>query len=253
MLAWHGIFTAVGIFFGVWLPVRLVRSRIGEDTAYAVATWGVVGGVVGARLFHVVDCWSACGYDQHPLQILAIWTGGIAIWGAAIGGVVGGFVVALRRAVPIGFVADAAAPGIGLGMAIGRIGDIINGEHHAIACSGLPWCVRYTHPDTLGQTDVVHPAVLYDMLWVLAGVALALWLRRRFAGRPPEGRIFWLFALWYAVGRFAEGFIRVGEPNGPFGLRQDQAVAVLVIAAAVPVLVALAGRARRFRAAVASP
>src|SRR5438128_9294671 len=123
-LAWHGIFTAVGIFFGVGLALRLVRPRIPDPVATSIATWGVVGGIAGARVVHVIDQWSY--YAAHPEQILAIWTGGIAIWGAAFGGVLGGLVVGIRNRVPIGYGADAAAPGIPLGFAIGRIGDIIN-------------------------------------------------------------------------------------------------------------------------------
>src|SRR6184192_1415511 len=143
-LAWHGIFTAVGIFFGVALPIRLLRGRVREDDAYAVAWWGVIGGIVGARVVHVIDQFSY--YAAHP--------------------------------------------GISLGFAIGRIGDIINGEHHAVACTpsqGL--CVGYTHPDTLGQLGPVHLVVAYDMTWDLVGVALTLWLRRAAAGRWPDGAV----------------------------------------------------------------
>ena len=247
-LAWHGVFTAVGIAFGVWLSVKLVMERVTEEDATAVATWGVVGGIVGARLVHVLDCWTGCvgvpgGYSQHLDQILYIWTGGIAVWGAAFGGVLGGLVVALRRGtVPIGFGADADAPGIALGFALGRIGDVINGEHHATACTPpLGLCVGYTHPATLGQPGPVHLAVGYDMAWNAASVAAALLLRGR---DVPEGLIFWLAAFWYALGRFLLGFLRVGEPTYAFGLREDQAIAVLVFAAAVPMIVRLRPRPR---------
>jgi len=113
-VAWHGIFTAVGIFFGVWLPVRILRGRVSEDAIYALATPAVIGGIVGARLFHVIDCWSLCGYDTNPLLIPQIWTGGIAIMGAVIVGALTGYVIAVRRGdIPIGGTADAAAAGIG--------------------------------------------------------------------------------------------------------------------------------------------
>ena len=245
-LAWHGIFTAVGIFGGVWLAIRLVRARVSEDDATAVATWGVIGGIAGARLLHVVDQWSY--YAQHPEQVLFIWTGGIAVWGAAIGGVLGGLVVALRRHLPIGYLADAAAPSIALGFAIGRIGDVINGEHHATACTPpLGICVGYTHPDTLGQPGPVHLVVGYDMLWNLASVAGALLLRGR---RLPEGLIFWLAAAWYGLGRLLLGFLREGDPLSIFDLRQDQLIALVVLAAALPMIVRLLGF-RRAQPAIA--
>jgi phosphatidylglycerol:prolipoprotein diacylglycerol transferase len=252
-LAWHGIFTAVGIFFGVWLPVRLLRGRVSEDAAYSVATWGVVGGILGARLFHVADQWSY--YSQHLEQIPMIWTGGIAVWGAAIGGVLGGLIAALRRGdVPIGGAADAAAPGIGLGFAIGRIGDIINGEHLAIPCrDAIGICVAYTHPATLGQgpnvgqgrefsgaawEGPVHLVVAYEMVWNLVGVALAVLLRRPLAN-APEGRIFWLWMIWYAVARLWFGTMRIGDPIAQAGLRQDQLVGVLTLVVAIPALALL--------------
>ena len=151
-LAWHGIFTAVGIFFGVALPIRLLRGRVREDDAYTVAWWGVIGGIVGARVVHVIDQFSY--YAAHPELILAIWTGGIAIWGAAIGGVIGGYIPAIRRGVPIGYAADAAALAPRAVLAPlcvlagehelrGRLGDSFGGHGHLLAgvrpdrCTGV--------------------------------------------------------------------------------------------------------------------
>jgi phosphatidylglycerol:prolipoprotein diacylglycerol transferase len=224
--------------------VRLLRGRVSEDAAYSVATWGVVGGIIGARLFHVADRWDF--YSRHLEQIPMIWTGGIAVWGAAIGGAIGGLIAALRRRdVPIGGAADAAAPGIGLGFAIGRIGDIINGEHHATPCDGLGICVGYTHPATLGQgpgrpgwEGPVHLVVAYEMAWNLLGVALAVLLRRPLSGQP-EGRIFWLWMIWYAVARLWFGSMRIGDPIAQAGLRQDQVVGVLTLLVAIPALALL--------------
>jgi len=236
-LAWHGIFTAVGIFFGAALALRLIRDRVSEDDGYAVATWGVVGGILGARVVHVID--HLPFYLEHPEQIPQIWTGGIAIWGAAIGGVLGGFIVAVRRGVPIGYGADAAAPGISLGFAIGRIGDIINGEHHAVPCEapyGL--CVGYTYdgPGYLGQPGPVHLVVGYDLVWNLIGMALALALRGR---GLRDGLIFWLAAAWYGIGRLLLGFLRINDPTYVFGLREDQVIALFVLAGAIPMIIRL--------------
>ena len=249
-ISWHGIFTAVGIFFGVALPIRMLRGRVSEDDAYAIATWGVVGGIIGARLLHVLDRLDF--YLREPLQIFAIWTGGIAVWGAVIGGVLSGYFIALRRKVAIGTTADAAAAGIGLGLAIGRIGDIINGEHHATDCvSGI--CVGYTHPDTLGQPGPVHLAIGYEMIYVLAAVALALWLfvrrDRDAAGTGlwralPPGTIFWIWAFLYGLGRFVISFLRIADPTSFFGLRQDQLVGLAAMLVALPVLGYLLARKR---------
>jgi phosphatidylglycerol:prolipoprotein diacylglycerol transferase len=261
-LAWHGIFTAVGIFFGAWLSIRLARQvGVDEADASAIATWGVVGGIIGARLFHVFDCWTGCtgiigGYSAHPELIPQIWTGGIAVWGGAIGGILGGLIAALRRGtIPIGATADTAAPGISLGFAIGRLGDIINGEHHATSCQApLGTCVEFTNPQTLGQgtqfpvgdpryvPDPVHLVVGYDMAWNVLGVVWTLLLRGR---GLPNGLIFWLWMAWYAVGRFFLGYLRVGDPNYAFALREDQVTAFFVLAAAIPMIVRLWPRGPR--------
>ena len=261
-LAWHGIFTAVGIFFGVWLATKLARERgVDEADAAAIATWGVVCGIIGARVVHVFDCWTGCtgivgGYSAHPELIPQIWTGGIAVWGAAIGGVLGGLIAALRRGtIPIGATADAAAPGISLGFAVGRIGDIINGEHHALSCQApLGICVEFTNPQTLGQgpqflpgdprfsPDPVHLVVGYDMAWNALAVVWLVLLRGR---GLPDGLLFWLWMAWYAVGRFLLGYLRVGDPNYAFALREDQVIGFFVLAAAIPMIVRLwPGRSR---------
>ena len=258
-VSWHGIFTAVGIFFGVALPVRIVRSRVTEDDAYAIATWGVVGGIIGARLLHVLDRFDY--YSREPLQILAIWTGGIAVWGAVIGGAIAGYLVALRRHVPIGWTADAAVSGLGLGLAIGRIGDIINGEHHATECQ-VGICVGYTHPETLGQPGPVHLAVAYEMVYVLLTVALVLWLFRRRDASPngssirralPLGTIFWAWAFLYGLGRLAISSLRIADPTSFLGLRQDQLVGLGAMLVAVAMLLFLYTRRRTGVAASAAP
>jgi len=223
---------------------------VGDADAYAVAIAGVLGGLVGSRVFHVIDAWSY--YAAHPEQIVAVWNGGAAVTGGIVVGIVGGFAMARARELPIAHVLDRGVAGLALGMAIGRIGDVINGEHHAIACDGGPGiCVAYTHPDTLGQGPLltgsryspgpVHLAVGYDLVWDALSVVVALWLRRR---GLPDGTVFWIWALQYAVGRFVLGFFRVGDPTHVFGLRQDQVIALLVMAAALPMLARLTSRAR---------
>ncbi|HEX2172528.1 MAG TPA: prolipoprotein diacylglyceryl transferase, partial [Dehalococcoidia bacterium] len=229
VLTWHGVFSAIGLAAGIWSAAFLgKRQGLAEDDIYGTALWGVVGAIIGARLFHVID--SLPYYAQNPGQAFLINEGGIAIFGAVVGGPIGGAIYARWRRLPIGKLADLGALGLILGQAIGRIGDIINGEHYAVP-TDLPFGVRYVHPNSLDQRgEVVHLAVGYEMILdlIIFGILLGLW--RRLGG---DGRLFWIYLALYSIARFFLSFLRL-DTIVAFGLRQAQLVAVAsVIVSAV--------------------
>ena len=128
VLSWHGFLSVVAVIVAVYLVGRWApKNGIDPDDVYSIATWAILGGIIGARLVHVVDDLSY--YTNNPVQIFAVWKGGIAIWGAVLGGFAGGWIYASIRSFPKARIADLAAPALAFGMGIGRIGDIINGEH----------------------------------------------------------------------------------------------------------------------------
>ncbi|GIW08935.1 MAG: prolipoprotein diacylglyceryl transferase [Dehalococcoidia bacterium] len=227
-ITWHGFFSAVGLFIGVWVAARLAPSvGMTSDDVYNGAPWAVLGGIIGARLFHVVDRWDY--YSQNPAQIIMITEGGIAIYGAVVGGILAGYLYARYAKLPVPWFADAAAIGLILGQGIGRIGDIINGEHWGRPAD-VPWAVVYTHPQTLGQIGVpVHLAVGYEMVLDLAlfGLLLALWRKL------PGGVIFWLYLGLYSAIRLVTGFYRI-DTIWAFGLSQQQLLGILGIIVAIP-------------------
>ena len=232
VLTWHGVFSALGLAAGIWIAAYLGRRQgLREDDIYGTALWGVLGAIVGARLFHVID---ALGYYlSNPLQILLINEGGIAIFGAIIGGPIAGVLYAWPRRLPVGKLADLGGIGLILGQAIGRIGDIINGEHHAIE-TDLPFGVMYVHPNTLGEPGkVVHLAVGYEMILdlIIFGVLLRLW--RRVGG---DGRLFWIYLGLYSIARFFLSFLRT-DPPVVLGMPQAQ---VISVASLIVSMVALA-------------
>ncbi len=256
-ITWHGFFTAVGTVVGIWLAVRLAKKAgFTEDDTVSVAMWGVVGAIVGARLFHVVDQWDY--YARDPLAIIRINEGGIAIYGAIVGGVLAGAIYGWRRGLNVPRLADVASLPLILGMAIGRVGDVINGEHRGIPAEGFPLAVTYAHPDTLGEIGVpVHLAVGYELLLDLAIFALLLWLVRGVTrGRdgklawswqpryPRDGMVFWTYLGTYAVGRFFVQFYRVDTPFA-LGFSQAQLLSVVAAMAAVWMLVYQLSRAGR--------
>jgi phosphatidylglycerol:prolipoprotein diacylglycerol transferase len=223
---------------GSIVSFRAARYLVRDDRIYPFAIAVVIGGLIGARVAHVLDNWNV--YAPRPLDVLAFWNGGIGTTGAPIGSSISGYLAARRLRLPMGFMFDIAVIGIALGEAIGRIGDVINGEHHAVACSGLPWCVRYTHPATLGQIDYVHPVAAYDGVVMLGIFAALLWYWRRVRGRTPEGRVYFAYLLLFGGFRFFTSFLRL-DPLFLDGLQEAQLLGlVYAIAGAVmlPVLTA---------------
>ena len=257
ILSWHGVMTFVAVAFAVFLVARWGgREGMNVDSIYSVAVWAIIGGVIGARVLHVIDFWDEV-YRHDLSRVFTVWSGGIAIYGAILGGFAGGALYIMirnsdwflnmwekffpfmgdahRANLPgIGRLADLTAPALLLAMAIGRVGDIINGEHFA-KLSDLPWAVIYTHPNSPGYlSPPIHPAVAYELIFDLLLFA-AIWpLRDRLR---PRGMFFALFLGTYSIGRFFLSFLRV-ETNEYFGaLNEAQVVAIIVVIITVPLLV----------------
>ena len=257
ILSWHGVFTFLAVAAAVYLVVRWgTRNGMVADVLYSAAMWAIIGGVIGARVLHVIDFWGEV-YQHDFVRIFQVWQGGIAIFGAISGGFVGGslylmirnsnwFLALWRPFSPvfgqpqkadlpsIGRLADVTAPALLVAMAIGRIGDIINGEHFAELTS-LPWGVVYTHPDSPGLGRAAsHPAVAYELLFDVVLLA-ALWpFRNRLR---PNGMFFALYAATYSIGRFFLSFLRVEFNIYFLGLNEAQVVALIVIVITVPLLI----------------
>jgi phosphatidylglycerol:prolipoprotein diacylglycerol transferase len=245
MITWHGFFTAVGVLAGIWLATRFAVERgFTEDDIMSIALWCVVGGIVGARLFHVVDAWDY--YAADPLAILRVNEGGLAIWGTIVGGPIGGAIYAWRNNLSIPRLLDICGNALICGMAIGRLGDVVNGEHHG-SVSTMPWSVMYTNPQTLGEPGVaVHLAVGYELLWDMLIFAVCTWLlyKRIF---PRDSMVFTSMIALYSLGRVFVQFFRLDAPF-IFGLSQAQFLSFMVGAIAVWVLVFQWTRAMRARA-----
>ncbi len=257
VLSWHGLMTFVAVATAVFLVARWGRQEgMIVDSIYSVSVWAIIGGVVGARVLHVIDFWDEV-YKDDLASIFTVWSGGIAIYGAILGGFAGGalyiiirnsdwFLAMWEKIFPfmgephranlpgIGRLADITAPALLIAMAIGRIGDVINGEHFS-KVTDLPWGVIYTHSNSPGiLRPPTHPAVAYELLFDLVLLA-AIWpLRDRLR---PHGMFFALYLGTYSIGRFFLSFLRE-EFNEYFGvLNEAQVVAIIVVAITVPLLV----------------
>lgn len=236
-VTWHGVFTAIGIVAGVWLAVRVASSpRIGldADTGFTIGMIVVASGLVGARLLYVIENYGDNSNIDSFIDIFRITEGGISIWGAMIGGALGGWAYGLKNKLPSAALADAAAFGMLLGLAIGRIGDIINGEHFAKA-TDLPWGVYYTNVNSPAFfRDPSHPAVAYEMIGdlVILGIIALMWNRVQ----PKSGVIFCTAFILYAIMRFFVSFLRIDSEEPFLGLSVPQVVSIGVIIVATPLL-----------------
>ncbi len=249
-LGWHGIFSMLALFAGVWVGLQRARQLgLDTDTMASGLGWVIFGAVIGARLFHVLD--HIPYYVQHPLEIPAVWQGGIAVYGGFVGGVLAGAVAAWKLGLPVWLSLDAAAPGMLIGQAIGRIGCFVNGDAWG-APTGCPCGVVYWHEHALLPVDLLgvptHPYPLYEIAGVAVLLAL-LWATRGRMTRP--GTMFLLTTLGYGVIRFGLTFVRQ-ETVIVFGLQEAQIIALLTGAIALAILAGRATLANRRASALSS-
>jgi prolipoprotein diacylglyceryl transferase len=239
LITWHGLFTAVAILVGVQLALRIARSTgYDEDDAYTLALIAVPSGIIGARLLFVIE--NADAVDSFR-DIIAINEGGISIWGGILGGILGPLLFSIWRGWRIALPLDITAVALIVGMAIGRLGDLVNGEHLAKA-TDLPWGVFYSHPNSaaFAHSNMVgphHPATTYELLGdlVIFGVLAALFFGP-FARR--RGLVFLTFLISYSVMRFFLTYLRLDSAETLGGLlRVPQLVSVAVVLGAVAVLI----------------
>jgi phosphatidylglycerol:prolipoprotein diacylglycerol transferase len=236
-LHWFGIFLALALLAAGWASSReFARKRLDPQVAWDGVIWGALGGLAGARLWVIVETWPA--FLDAPLRFL---TGsGLAWYGGFVGGAVAITVLWRLRAIPWLVGADALAPALALGHAIGRIGCQVAGDGDWGTETTLPWGMAYPHA-VVGWDKppgvVVHPTPIYEMLAYLAVFAW-LWRARR---EPwPNGRAFGTYLLWAGLARFAIEFVRI-NPRVILGMSVAQ-VASLVMAG---VGVALLAHSRR--------
>jgi prolipoprotein diacylglyceryl transferase len=218
---WYGVMLLLGIAGCLWLTGRRWVSWGGDwDLIFRVALWGVVAGVVGARLYHDITSWNQDpAIHAHWWGFAAVWDGGLGIWGAIPAGVAVGALVVRRSGNSVRLMMDAVAPGLLLAQGIGRWGNYWNQELYGRPTS-LPWKLRIdaAHQTGIqakyrstGQFGYYHPTFLYEFAWDSIGVGVLLWIDRRFALRRPA--LFALYVAWYTTFRTFEEILRIDPSN----------------------------------------
>ena len=222
----YGVMLLAGIAGCIWLTGRRwVRWGGDWDLVYRVALWGVIAGIVGARLYHDVTSWNQDpAIHAHWWGFAAVWEGGLGIWGAIPAGAAVGALIVRRSGNSVRLMMDAVAPGLLLSQAIGRWGNYWNQELYGRPTS-LPWGLRI---DVEHQSGILPkyqqapygtftPTFLYESIWDLLGVGALLWLDRRFRLRRPA--LFALYVVWYTTFRTYEEVLRIDPSSYALGMR----------------------------------
>lgn len=228
-----------GIVVAVWLGERRFVARGGAPGVVTdVAYWAVPSGIIGGRLYHLATSWNS---ERTFFDAIAIWRGGLGIWGAISLGALGAYLryrVLKNRhsanstkesAYPsFAVFMDALAPGIVLAQAIGRWGNWFNIELFGKP-STVPWALEVPlnkRPAGYQTFATFHPTFLYESLWCIAVALLLLWVSRRELLR--EGGVFLLYVASYSFGRFWIEGLRIDESEELLGLRFNIWVSVLL-------------------------
>ncbi len=238
-------FYALCIIAGIILAALITNHRL---TKRGAEPWVVIDicliavplAIIGARIFHVL---THPGFYFGPgtniWAVFFIWEGGIAIFGALLGGALGAWLGCRWTGIRFWTFADALAPGLLLAQAIGRFGNWFNQELFGLP-TNLPWGLEINpdnsaFPAGLAPDTLFHPTFLYEVLWNGLGVLVLLWAGRRF--HLQWGRLFGLYLIWYGAGRIVWESIRLDPSEVFFGLRTNVWAALLGVVLGIVIMV----------------
>lgn len=245
-IRYYGLLIMLGVLAAIQVGQWEARRRgLDSDFLWDALPTVLVGGVVGARLWHVFTpppSMVAVGitteyYLTHPLDLIAVWRGGLGIPGAVIGGVLGLYLYARRHGQPLAVWLDVVAPGIPLAQAIGRWGNFVNQELYG-APSNLPWAIFIAPQNRLEgfrEFTHYHPLFLYESLLNLLNAGLLLWLGRKYTQQLKSGDLFLVYLITYPLIRFGLDFLRL-DASMVGGVNANQTFMLLVMLAAAAVI-----------------
>ncbi|KRL95411.1 prolipoprotein diacylglyceryl transferase [Levilactobacillus hammesii] len=232
---WYGVIIATGVVIAVILAVREGRRRgINPDDIYDMILWALPAALIAARAYYVIFQWPY--YAKHPGEIIAIWDGGIAIYGSLIGAGLVVFFFCRSRFIPVWLMLDVAAPTVILGQAIGRWGNFMNQEAFGRITS-LAFLQGLHLPNFIVNQMLINgayrqPTFLYESTWDLLGFIVLMSLRH-----TPElfkqGEVFLSYVLWYSFGRFFIEGMRTDSLMLFGGLRVSQLLSVVLFVGAL--------------------
>ena len=233
VLRWYGLLFATAVLLGTSLAHReAIRRGEDPDQLLNLIVFGVMSGLIGARLYYVLFNWGY--YGPRPLKILAVWEGGLAIHGGLLAGALATTIYTLQKKLPVLTYMDIMAPSLPLGQAIGRWGNFFNQEAFGIP-TDLPWKLYiepYHRPPHLAAFEFFHPTFLYESLWNLLVFAMLYFLLRRRLQQTP-GALLLCYVGLYSIGRFFVEGLRIDSLMlGPLRVAQVMSLILIVVSLA---------------------
>jgi phosphatidylglycerol---prolipoprotein diacylglyceryl transferase len=240
---WYGVLMMTGVVVGAYVTsLEARRKGFGSGYVWEALLLVVPLGVIGARLFHIVDNFSF--YWHNPGQIIGPQLVGLAIYGAVTGGIIGVVLYARLRRLPVLPFLDCAAIGLPVAQFIGRFANIINGDTWG-GSTTMPWGFIYTNPNAFLPASLrgvpTHPTPVYEQLWLLIALGIMLAVRKRL---KADGSAIMLYVVLYSFGRFFISFFRENKIL-LLGMREAQLLALTAIVMLVPIIIVREWRARR--------
>lgn len=234
-VAWYGVIIGVGILLAMYLASSEGdRKGMPQDFILDLAFWTVPIAILGARAYYVI--FELGYYIQNPGQILQIWNGGLAIYGALLTGALVVYFFTKKKNVPVMLTLDVLAPGVLIAQSLGRWGNFINQEAHGAEVTREFLEKLFLPEFIINQMNIkgtyYHPTFLYESLWSLVGFTIILYLRRK-SNLLREGEVFFSYIIWYAFGRFFIEGMRTDSLYLFANIRVSQLLSIVLIAGAI--------------------
>lgn len=250
-IRWYGAIIAFGFLLAVLFGGRTAyKWKMSLDKMIDVLIYSTISAIIGARLYYCIFEWDR--YKDNPLEIFAIWNGGLAIYGGIIGGIAAAFVVCKIRKLNFYNLLDMAGMSLLIGQGIGRWGNFANQEAFGTN-TDLPWGMWskktalyiMDHQDVFAEKGIemdpnlpVHPTFLYESIWCIIGFFVLFFITKKL--RIFSGQTFLCYGIWYGTGRtIIEGFRTDSLYVGDTTLRVSQLLSLAIVTVCLVALIVL--------------
>jgi prolipoprotein diacylglyceryl transferase len=228
----YAIFIILAIIVGCVIAAKRYKKCAGlMDTLFDIYIWAILFGIIGARLYHVLTDYKDYFTNSGAiLNIVKVWNGGLSIWGAIIFGVFGAYIGAKRAGVSIYPLLDSVAPALLVAQSIGRIGNYFNQEIFGRPTS-LSIGLKLSDNNTINAGypigTLFQPLFLYEIIWLLIGVVLLLWIDKK--KHFMNGELFYLYVTFYCFGRLWLESLRIDYSIMVFGTFRINEIVSLIL------------------------